>query len=66
MSNTVETDKAKMSADPNLSLFRDDEFRYKAYRWYCLRTLILKLGVILAGTVTAIEGIATIVGTLLG
>ena len=58
-------DKSKIS-DPNLALFSNDEFRYKAYRWYCLKTMVLKFGVILAGTITAVEGIASILGALLG
>ena len=67
MSNNAEPKLSKSTiSDPNLKLFVNDEYRYKAYRWYCLKTILLKLGVILAGTVTAIEGIAQIVGTLLG
>ena len=66
MSNQIaKIDKSKVS-DANLALFTNDEFRYKAYRWYCLKTMVLKFGVILAGTITAIEGIASIVGALVG
>ena len=36
--------KAKKSkiSDPNLNLFVDDEWRYKAFRWFCLKNVILK------------------------
>ena len=42
-------------ADPNLRLFTNDEQRYKAYRWYCLKNIVLKVAAILAGA-TAIGG----------
>jgi hypothetical protein len=43
--------------DANLALFTDDVQRYKAYRWYTLRTITLKIGVIIAGASTALGGI---------
>ena len=46
--------KATVS-DPNLKLFSDDQFRYKAYRWYCLKNIVLKVSAIAFGA-TAIGG----------
>jgi hypothetical protein len=53
-------------ADPNLRLFTNDEYRYKAYRWYCAKRIILKLGVILSGAVTAVGGLMQLIESLLG
>ena len=42
--------KSKVS-DPNINAFTDDEYRYKAYRWYCLKNIVLKLGaMVISGT----------------
>ena len=38
---TEKSKKAKV-CDPNIQAFVEDEWRYKAYRWYCLKNMILK------------------------
>ena len=57
--------KSKIS-DPNLQLFTQDEWRYKAYRWYCLKSIALKIGVILSASVAGIEAIFQLIRVYLG
>jgi hypothetical protein len=64
MSNQQVTQKEV--ADPNLRLFSNDEYRYKAYRWYCAKRIILKLGVILSGAITAVGSLMQLIESMLG
>jgi hypothetical protein len=58
-------DKSKVS-DPNLTLFVDDEWRYKAYRWYCLKNIVLKVGAIIAGSTALGSGLIEIIRNSMG
>jgi hypothetical protein len=58
-------DKSKVS-DPNLTLFSNDEYRYKAYRWYCLKNIVLKVAAIVAGSTALGSGIIEIIRNSMG
>jgi hypothetical protein len=57
--------KSKVS-DPNLNLFVDDEWRYKAYRWYCLKNIALKITAIIAGASPVMAGIVEVIRNAMG
>lgn len=45
----------KINADPNLALFNEDEYRYKAFRWWCARDTILKVSAIVSGSLATLS-----------
>jgi hypothetical protein len=57
--------KAKVS-DPNLQLFIDDEWRYKAYRWYCFKSVFIKGVAIIAGASPLVAGFVELVRNAMG
>ena len=57
--------KSKIS-DPNINSFTNDEWRYKAYRWYCLKNIVLKLGAMIVSGTTLGAGLIEIVRNAMG
>ena len=53
-------------SDPNLQLFTDDQWRYKAYAWYCLKHIFIKGIAIIASALPLIAGFVEVIHNVLG